>query len=104
MIGMFKIALKLLINDRAKFAALIAGITFAIFLIVQLTSIFSGVLSNASANVINIGARVRVMDLSINNPLNAIPMPDYVLDAVRSMNRVKYAVLNFSHLGQIWGP
>jgi putative ABC transport system permease protein len=35
MLGMFKIALKLLINDRAKFTALIVGITFAIFLIVQ---------------------------------------------------------------------
>jgi putative ABC transport system permease protein len=96
MIGMFKIALKLLINDRAKFAALIVGITFAIFLIVQLTSIFSGILSKASANVINIGARVWVMDLSVNNPLNVIPMPDYVLDAVRSMDGVKYAVPLYS--------
>jgi putative ABC transport system permease protein len=92
MIGMFKIALKLLINDRGKFAALIVGITFAIFLIVQLTSIFAGILTKASANVINIGARIWVMDPSVNNPLNAIPMPDYVLDAVRSMNGVKYAV------------
>ena len=36
------------------------------------------------------------MDLSVNNPLNAIPMPDYVLDAVRSMNGVKYAVPLYS--------
>ncbi len=93
---MFKIALKLLINDRGKFAALIVGITFAIFLIVQLSSIFAGILAKASANVINIGARFWVMDLSVNNPLNAIPMPDYVLDAVRSMNGVKYAVPLYS--------
>jgi len=96
MIGIFKIALKLLINDRAKFAALVVGITFAIFLIVQLTSIFAGILTKASANVINIGSRVWVMDLSVNNPLNAIPMPDYVLDAVRSMDGVKYAVPLYS--------
>ncbi|MGA2935508.1 MAG: FtsX-like permease family protein [Syntrophobacteraceae bacterium] len=96
MTGMFKIALKLLVNDRGKFAALIVGITFAIFLIVQLSSIFSGILAKASANVINIGARIWVMDLSVNNPLNAIPMPDYVLDAVRSMDGVKYAVPLYS--------
>jgi putative ABC transport system permease protein len=96
MIGIFKIALKLLINDRAKFAALVVGITFAIFLIVQLTSIFAGILSKASANVINISSRVWVMDPSVNNPLNTIPMPDYVLDAVRSMDGVKYAVPLYS--------
>ncbi len=96
MTGMFKIALKLLVNDRGKFTALIVGITFAIFLIVQLSSIFSGILAKASANVINIGARIWVMDLSVNNPLNAIPMPDYVLDAVRSMDGVKYAVPLYS--------
>ncbi len=101
MIGMFKIALKLLINDRAKFAALVVGITFAIFLIVQLTSIFAGILFKASANVINIGARIWVMDPSVNNPLNTIPMPDYVLDAVRSMNGVKYAVPLYSGIGLV---
>jgi putative ABC transport system permease protein len=101
MSGMFKIALKLLISDRAKFAAPIVGITFAIFLIVQLTSIFSGVLSKASANVINIGARIWVVDPSVNNPLNAIPMPDYVLDAVRSMDGVKYAVHLYSGVGLV---
>jgi putative ABC transport system permease protein len=101
MIGIFKIALKLLINDRAKFTALVVGITFAIFLIVQLTSIFAGILSKASANVINIGARIWVMDPSVNNPLNTIPLPDYVLDAVRSMDGVKYAVPLYSGIGLV---
>ncbi len=36
----------------------IVGITFAIFLVVQLTSILSGILTKASANIINIGARL----------------------------------------------
>jgi putative ABC transport system permease protein len=101
MTGIFKIALKLLINDRAKFAGLIVGISFAMFLIVQLTSIFSGVLHKASSNVINIGARIWVMDPSVNSPLTAIPMPAYVLDAVRSMNGVKYAVPLYSGTGLV---
>ncbi|MDR3567838.1 MAG: ABC transporter permease [Syntrophobacteraceae bacterium] len=99
--GILKIALKLLVNDRGKFAALIVGITFAIFLIVQLTSIFSGILAKASSTVINTGARVWVMDPSVQNPLNTIPLPDYVLDAVRSMNGVKYAVPLYSGVGLV---
>ena len=101
MTGIFKIALKLLINDRGKFAALIVGITFAIFLIVQLTSIFSGILMKASATVLNIGSRIWVMDPSLQNPLNTIALPDYVLDAVRSMKGVKYAVPLYSGVGLV---
>ncbi len=101
MIGILKIALKLLVNDRGKFAALIVGITFAIFLIVQLTSIFSGILAKASATITNIGARIWVMDPSLQNPLNTIPMPDYVLDLVKSINGVKYAVDIYSGVGLV---
>jgi putative ABC transport system permease protein len=96
MIGILRVALKLLINDRGKFAALLTGITFAVFLIVQLTSVFAGILSKASATIINIGARVWVMDPAVNNPLNSIQMPDYILDLVRSVNGVKYAVPLYS--------
>jgi putative ABC transport system permease protein len=94
--GILKIAFKLLVNDRGKFAALIVGITFAVFLMVQLTSVFAGILSKASANIINIGAPVWIMDPSVNNPLNTIALPDYVLDAARSINGVKYAVPLYS--------
>ncbi len=96
MTGILKIAFKLLVNDKAKFAALIVGITFAMFLMVQLTSIFAGILKKASANIINIGARVWIMDPAVNNPLNSIPMPDYILDAVRSIDGVNYAVPLYS--------
>jgi putative ABC transport system permease protein len=95
-IGILKIAYKLLVNDRAKFATLIVGITFAVFLMVQITSLFAGVFAKASSTVINIGARMWVMDPAVNNPLNSIPMPDYVLDAVRSINGVKFAVPLYS--------
>jgi putative ABC transport system permease protein len=94
--GILKIAFKLLVNDRGKFAALLVGITFAVFLIVQLTSVFSGILTKASATIINIGARVWVMDPAVNNPLNSIQVPDYLLDQVRSVTGVKYAVPLYS--------
>jgi putative ABC transport system permease protein len=94
--GILTIAYKLLVNDKGKFAALLVGITFAVFLMVQMTSIFAGILTKASATVINIGAKVWVMDPAVNNIMNSIPLPDYVLDAVRSINGVKYAVPLYS--------
>ena len=94
--GTLRIAYKLLVNDRAKFAALLVGITFAVFLMIEMTSLFSGILKRSSATVINIGASIWVMDPSIQTVANAIPLPDYVLDEVRSIPGVKYAVPLYS--------
>jgi putative ABC transport system permease protein len=90
------LAYKLLVNDKGKYTALLVGTTFSVFLIVQMTSSFAGILTKASATVINLGASVWVMDPAVNTVLNSIPMPDYVLDAVRSINGVKYAVPLYS--------
>ena len=94
--GILRLAYKLLVNDRAKFAALLVGITFAVFLIVMMTSMFAGILHRSSSTVINIGAKIWVMDPAVNTTANNIPMPDYILDAVRSMDGVKYAVALYS--------
>jgi hypothetical protein len=51
--GILKIAYKLLVNDKAKFTALLVGITFAVFLIVQMVAMFAGSMKRASATVIN---------------------------------------------------
>ncbi len=99
MSGILRIAYKLLVNDRGKFIALLMGITFAVFLMIQMTSMFSGMMKKASATVTNGGARVWVMDRAVNNVASSIPMPDYVLDAVRSMPGVKYAVPFYSGMG-----
>ncbi len=94
--GILRIAYKLLVNDRAKFAALLVGITFAVFLMIEMTSLFSGILNRSSATVINIGASIWVMDPAIQTVANSIPLPDYVLDEVRSIPGVKYAVPLYS--------
>ena len=94
--GILKIAYKLLVNDKGKFAALLVGITFAVFLMVMMTSMFAGILHRSSSTVINIGAKIWIMDPAVNTVANTIPMPDYILDAVRSINGVKYAVPLYS--------
>ena len=101
MTGIFTIAYKLLVNDKGKFAALLVGITFAVFLMVQMTSMFAGILTKSSATVINIGAKMWVMDPAVNTVANSIPLPDYVLDAVRSIDGVKYAVPLYSGGAQV---
>lgn len=94
--GILKLAYKLLVNDKAKFTAFLVGITFAVFLMIAMTSLFAGVLKRASATVINLGASMWVMDPSVQTVANTIGMPDYVLDAVRSMEGVSYAVPVYS--------
>ena len=58
----------------------------------QMTSMFAGILNRAFSTVTNIGATVWIMDPAVNTATSAIPMPDYLLDAVRSMDGVSYAV------------
>ena len=96
MFGILHIAYKLLVNDRAKYTALLVGITFAVFLMIEMTSLFAGILTRSSATVINIGASIWVMDPAIQTVANTIPLPDYVLDEVRSIPGVKYAVPLYS--------
>ncbi len=90
------LAYKLLVNDKGKYTALLVGTTFSVFLIVQMTSSFAGILTKASATVINVGGSIWVMDPAVNAIQNSVPMPDYVLDAVRSIDGVKFAVPLYS--------
>lgn len=90
--GILRIGFKLLVNDKAKFSALLIGITFAVFLMMQMTAMFAGILNRAYSTVTNIGATMWVMDPAVNTPTSSIPLPDYLLDALRSMDGVSYAV------------
>src|SRR5208337_2744183 len=74
--GTFKLAFKLLVNDTAKYTALLMGITFAVFLMMFVTSMFVGVLNHASATVINIGSTIWVMDPAVQTVANSVGMPD----------------------------
>ena|ERR1035437_3017417 len=69
--SLLTLAYKLLVNDRAKFAALTVGLTFSVFLMVQMTSMFSGILQRASATVVNTGAVLWVMDPAVTTVANS---------------------------------
>lgn len=99
--GILRLAYKLLVNDKGKFAALLVGITFAAFLMVQMTSMFAGILIRSSATVANVGASMWVIDPAVQTASASIPMPDYLLDAVRSMEGVSYAAPLYSGGGLV---
>src|ERR1017187_7057446 len=90
--GILRIGFKLLGNYRGKFFALLIGITFAVFLMMEMTAMFAGILTRAYSPITNIGAAMWIMDPAVNTASSPIPMPDYVLDAARSMDEVSYAV------------
>ena len=99
--GILRIGFKLLVNDRGKFFALLIGITFAVFLMMEMTAMFAGILNRAYSPVTNIGAAMWIMDPAVNTASSPIPMPDYVLDATRSMDGVSYAVPLFMGGAQV---
>ena len=90
--GILRIGFKLLVNDKGKFSALLIGITFAVFLMMQMTAMFAGILNRAYSTVTNVGASMWVMDPGVNTATSPIPMPNYLEDEVRSMDGVSYAV------------
>ncbi|HEX7641599.1 MAG TPA: ABC transporter permease [Burkholderiaceae bacterium] len=91
-VGLLRIGFKLLVNDRPKFSALLIGIAFAVFLMVQMTAMFAGILNRAYSTVTNIAAPIWIFDPAVNVPTSSTPLPNYLLDAVRSIDGVDYAV------------
>jgi putative ABC transport system permease protein len=68
------------------------GITFAVFLMMQMTAMFAGILNRAYSTSPISARRCGSWIPAVNTATSPIPMPDYVLDAVRSMDGVSYAV------------
>ena len=59
---------------------------------VQMLAMFSGILNRAHSTVTNIAAKIWIMDPAVTTPTSSVPMPDYLLDSVRSMDGVRFAV------------
>ncbi len=91
---MYRIALKMLFHDRAKFIGLILGVAFSILLINQQVGIFLGLLSRAGAIVDDVPeADIWVMDPGVKNLDTIFPMRDTELGRVRGVEGVEWASL-----------
>lgn len=90
---MFYIAQKMIMGDRAKYTGLLLGIAFTAFLVTFAASYFAGFMTRGFALVSeNRSADVWVMDPAVNSPEQTINMSYSVLERVRSVEGVRYAV------------
>jgi len=89
---MFRIALKMLMADRAKFFGLLFGIAFTSFLVTFAASYFCGFMTRGFSLVSENGAMdVWVMDPAVDSVEQTINIPDSALSQVRSVEGVRYA-------------
>jgi putative ABC transport system permease protein len=89
---MFRIAIAMLMGDRAKFGGLIFGIAFTSFLVTFAGSYFCGFMTWGFAIIAeNPGADVWVMDPAVQSTEQTTNLPDAALYRVRSVTGVQSA-------------
>ncbi|HSR64929.1 MAG TPA: ABC transporter permease [Xanthomonadaceae bacterium] len=89
---MNRIALRMLLADRAKFLGLLFGIAFTSFLVTFAASYFCGFMTRGFALVAeNPAVDVWVMDPAVEAPEQTVNLPDSALARVRSVDGVAYA-------------
>ncbi len=90
---MLRVALKMLIGDRAKYFGLLFGITFTSFLVTFAASYFCGFMTRGFALIAeNPAADVWVMDPAVDSAEQTANLPASALNRVRGVPGVKSAV------------
>lgn len=90
---MYRIAIKILLGDRAKYLGLVFGVAFATLLMTQQVSIFIGIMARTASPIFNVTeSDVWVMDTRVQYLDEVEPMRDIELSNVRSVPGVKWAV------------
>lgn len=89
---MLRVAVKMLLGDRVKYAGLLFGIAFTSFLVAFAGSYFAGFMTRSFALITqNPGADVWVMDPAVRSVEPTTNMPSSALDRVRSVEGVATA-------------
>ena len=89
---MYRLALKMLLGDRAKYVMLVGGLTFASLLMTQQCAVFFGLLSWTTSHMRNMRASIWVVDPKVEQINEIKPMRDTDVNRVRSVTGVAYAV------------
>ncbi len=93
---MDRVALRMLVGDRAKFLSLIFSVAFATFLISQQASIFCGLMDRTRGQIADVGdADLWVMDNGTRYFDEVYPLSDNDLYRIRSVPGVAWAVPYF---------
>ncbi|MEO0630740.1 MAG: ABC transporter permease, partial [Planctomycetota bacterium] len=90
---MFTTALRMLLGDKTKCLGLVFGVALSTLLVCQQVSIFFGLLGRASSVVTDVReADIWVMDPSVKTVDAPFPLRDTVLQRVRGVEGVEWAV------------
>lgn len=98
---MLRVALRMLIGDRAKYITLVSGLSFVALLFVQQGSVFCGLMLRTAKPVDAIGAKIWVTDVALQSIDDFKPLLDTDLARVRSTEGVKWAVPLFMRQIQV---
>jgi putative ABC transport system permease protein len=89
---MYRLALRMLLGDRAKYVMLVGGLAFASLLMTQQCAVFIGLLSWTTSHMRNMRASIWVVDPKVEQINEIKPMRDTDVNRVRSVSGVAYAV------------
>ena len=90
---MMRVALQMLLGDRAKFIGILIGVTFVSLLITQQAAIFDGLIARSHGAIDDVGiADLWVMDPKVQQVDDYKPMIDTTLSRVRSVAGVAWAM------------
>ena len=89
---MYRLALKMLLGDRAKYVMLVGGLTFASLLMTQQCGVFFGLLSWTTSHMRNMRASIWVVDPKVEQINEIKAMRDTDVNRVRSVTGVAYAM------------
>src|SRR5262249_32179543 len=99
------IALKMLTGNRAKYYAIIFGVSFAVMLMSQQLAIFTGLMRNTASQIRDLqGADIWVMDPSVQFVDDLKPLADGDLYPVRGVLGVSWAVRLYKGLARASFP
>ncbi len=88
---MIDLALKMLLDEKARFAATVLGVGFAAALVLVQVGIFAGLLQNASITIERLDADLWVASRNAPNIDFGNPFPERYVDRVRSIPGVERA-------------
>ena len=86
----------MLLGDRAKYAMLVGGLTFASLLMTQQCGVFFGLLSWTTSHMRNMRASIWVTDPKVEQINEIKPLRDTDVNRVRSVSGVAFAVPLFT--------
>jgi len=89
---MFRLALKMLLGDRAKYAMLVGGLAFATLLMTQQSAVFFGLLSWTTSHLRMMRVPIWVGDAKVEQVNESRAMRDTEVNRVRSVSGVDWAV------------